>query len=123
MARTVKTHWIYGSGSHGCLYDYGPYCAASIDEAVCGLSELFEFTKDEENRLAMDLYMDARDDESIIGIDGADYCEINECDCQDIEEHFDPGDRDLDTIASFIEPCAICFENDCTDEDCGRSGE
>ena len=38
----MTTHYVYGSGEHGCLYDNGPYRAESIEDAVERLAYTFE---------------------------------------------------------------------------------
>ncbi len=87
----AKTHYIYGSGSFGCLYDYGPNYAATVEDAIDGLLCVFsDLSEDEESELKAGL---ADGNSSHHFHDkheaGADYCEVSACDCDNPGEHDD----------------------------------
>lgn len=111
--RTVRKHYVYGSGMHGCLYDYGPHVALNATDAAESLSGVFEFSDARKRELIRDLYLELKLE------DGAEYCEINICDCQDIEEHLEFGYDDAD-VAEFCDDCSGCGRVTCHDEDCGE---
>lgn len=67
-------HYHYGSGSHGCMYDFGPGYARTIGEAVESLDCVFDFTADRRETLRHDRYVELDPAE-----DGASYCEITTC--------------------------------------------
>jgi hypothetical protein len=69
-----KTHYIYGSGMLGCLYDF---CGASetLDEAVEALAANFDLGRTRKARLKRDRILTMKP------IDGAEYCEIKACHC------------------------------------------
>ena len=72
--RTKRTHYVYGSGEHGCLYDN---CGATetFQDAVDSLAETFELGRTRKSRLLANRYLELRP------ADGAAYCEISECSC------------------------------------------
>ena len=70
------THYIYGSGEHGCLYDNGPYHAKSLADAVESLAVTFELGARRREQLKRNLYLELDPHR-----DGASYCEISPCDC------------------------------------------
>jgi hypothetical protein len=86
------THWIYGSGSAGCVYDNGPHAVESQLDAIEGAILIFE------DCLSEDAILAAKSDLRTQGIHyfpsdirseaGADYVEISEHDgpCPDSEE-------------------------------------
>ena len=76
------THYIYGSGEHGCLYDNGPHYVESIADAVEDLACTFELDARRRAQLKRDLYLELRPRQ-----DGADYCDINPCDCDTPSDH------------------------------------
>ena len=78
-----RKHWIAGSGEHGCLYDYGPNLHTDYQSAVDDLASLFELGRTRKARLFADHYLELDPRK-----DGASYCEITECDCQDPSEHW-----------------------------------
>lgn len=41
------THWVYGSGMPGCLFDCGPHFAETQDAAIDGVLWLFSETGNE----------------------------------------------------------------------------
>jgi hypothetical protein len=82
-------HWVYGSGMFGCLYDYGPNVAESRDDAIDALVGLFgeDLTGDEEADMRRALeehgqYRFERPQEA-----GAQYAELEECDCDSPRDH------------------------------------
>ena len=94
-----RKHWIAGSGEHGCLYDYGPNFH-DYQSAVDDLASLFELGRTRKARLFADHYLELDPRK-----DGASYCEITECDCQDPSEHLDMGEDAPDW------ECADCGES------------
>jgi len=75
----MPRHWIAGSGEYGCLYDNVavlPTKAAAIDY----LCDLFA----EDNR---GVRTNLRANEYADLTNGADYCEITPCACDDPESH------------------------------------
>jgi hypothetical protein len=69
-------HYIYGSGSFGCLYDCGPNIAETKEQAVNALLQIFADIPDEEldvmkADLTRSCYHSFKSPEA-----GADYCEI-----------------------------------------------
>ena len=76
------THYIYGSGEHGCLYDNGPHYAESVEDAVESLAFTFGFGRARKATLQRNRYLDLNSRR-----DGASYCEINSCDCDTPDEH------------------------------------
>lgn len=79
----TRKHYVYGSGSYGCLYDYGPCAATTRKAAAEDLAAVFELSGRATKRLARDGYLDLPRGA------GADYCEITECDCSNPEQHED----------------------------------
>lgn len=75
-------HYVYGSGTHGCLYDYGPNVALTPKDAVESLAQVFELGKVRKARLARELYLELNHRR-----DGAEYCEISECNCSTPWDH------------------------------------
>jgi hypothetical protein len=84
-------HYIYGSGMHGCIYDF---CGASdsLQGAVDSLTANFEFGRSRKARLFAERYLELRMPRQTPGHktgcmcefcagDGAEYCEIIECQC------------------------------------------
>lgn len=74
-------HYIAMNGSHGCLPDNADVYD-TVDDAVVGLDSIFEFSKAQRKELRRDYYLELKGPE-----DGADYCEIVECDCKHPEQH------------------------------------
>ncbi len=82
-------HWVYGSGSAGCLYDSGPDVFDTKEAAIEHAEFMFSdcLGKGSLRRMRAELeasgdrgsthYFDRR----IKPFAGADYCEIIECDC------------------------------------------
>lgn len=81
MSTKPLTHYIVGSGSHGCLYDNGPHAHATYQAAVDDLAETFSLGRVRKARLFADRYLELKPD------DGAQYCEIRECKCLKPWEH------------------------------------
>ena len=76
------THYIYGSGDHGCLYDNGPHYAESIAEAVDDLAAYFVLGPRRRWTLIRDHYLELSPLD-----DGAEYCEITTCECDMFRNH------------------------------------
>ena len=76
------THYIYGSGEYGCLYDNGPYLAESVEDAIESLACTFDLGRTRKATLRRDRYLDLNPRR-----DGAEYCEINQCDCDMLDDH------------------------------------
>lgn len=77
----MAKHYVYGSGIAGCLYDSGPHCTDTLENAIEALrfrfddldeSELTEMVKN--LRASWIHYFHEGSDA------GADYCEITEAD-------------------------------------------
>lgn len=82
MVTTItKIHYVYGSGTHGCLYDYGPNYAATLQDAVDALAMLFNLSLRRQRQLKRGTYLELQ------SYDGADYCEITECSCTTPWDH------------------------------------
>lgn len=77
-----KTHYIAMSGVHGCLPQYCASCD-TIREAVDSLASVHDLGQNRQKRLRRDLHLELNRD------DGAEYCEIVECDCDDPTTHND----------------------------------
>ena len=73
--RTIapRKHYIAGSGSHGCLYDNCEVYQSHKD-AVNSLADTFELGRTRKTKLRKESYLELGPN------DGADYCEITECD-------------------------------------------
>lgn len=82
----ANTHYIYGSGEHGCLYDNGPHYAETLKDAVESLAETFELGKGRKAELKRHHYLELNPRR-----DGAAYCEITECTCDNPAEHQEDG--------------------------------
>ena len=78
------THYIYGSGEHGCLYDNGPHYAETLNGAVSALADLFGLGQRRRAALKRDLYIELNPQR-----DGVDFAEISECACSDPKSHQD----------------------------------
>lgn len=76
-------HYIAMSGSHGCLPDYCE-CHVRKSDAVSDLVSLFELDDVQERMLFEGDYLELRGAE-----DGAAYCEIVVCECDDPSIHSD----------------------------------
>lgn len=76
------THYIAGSGEYGCLYDqFSAY--ESLRDAVEGLAQIFDLGRTRKAKLKVYRYLNMNQRQ-----DGADYCEITECKCEEgIEAH------------------------------------
>ena len=81
-------HYIAGSGTHGCLYDY---CHAheTFEDAVQDLVALHNLGRVRERRLRNDRYLSLKATFAEELSYGADYCEVNTCECIDPERHND----------------------------------
>lgn len=79
----VKRHYVYGSGEHGCLYDNGPHYAETLEQAVDRLAEIFELGRTRKAKLKREHYLE------ISRKDGASYCEITECNCDNPLDHME----------------------------------
>ena len=84
-----QTHYIVGSGSHGCLYDNGPRAHKTLDAAIEDLAETFELGRGRRAKLVRDFYLklNTRPLELNPYTDGAEYCEITTCDCATPWQH------------------------------------
>jgi hypothetical protein len=67
-------HYHYGAGLHGCLFQDGPYTAASYKEAIDSLVSLYELDTDREEALRDDSYLELN-----LERDGNEYMEILPC--------------------------------------------
>jgi len=75
------THWVYGSGMSGCMFDNGPHITETEAQAIDGV--LFPFFDDMTREQAEQARTDLQDG----GIHylpsgmGADLVEVSECEC------------------------------------------
>ena len=92
----MKTHWISGSGEHGCLYDHMSV-SANHHDAVEDLAILFELGNHKRRELSKLYYLELGPSY------GAAYCEIIECNCGNLQDHFESTAEYLDFIASYPE--------------------
>ena len=82
-AKEDNMHYIGMAGLHGYLPNYcGSY--ESYDAAVGGLAEMHDLGERRERALRRDGYL-----ELSLKRDGNEYCEIEECDCDDPARHDD----------------------------------
>ena len=81
------THFIAMSGTHGCLPDSCEVYDTHAD-AVEALAAMFELGRTRRTRLYAHRYLELR------RADGAEYCEITECDCATPEVHSDSDARE-----------------------------
>lgn len=77
----ARPHFIYMNGEHGCMPDN---CGAvyELESAVSTLADLFELGRNRRRALKRNLYLDLNPRR-----DGASYCEIIACDCDDASSH------------------------------------
>lgn len=80
---TTSTHYVAMSGAHGCLPDFCTSCE-SHTQAVDVLADLFELGRNRRRDLASSDYLELRPNR-----DGAEYCEITSCDCENPDVHCD----------------------------------
>lgn len=78
---TRQRHFIGMSGNHGCLPDF-VRVYSTRREAVEVLADMFELGRTRKAALSHDSYLDLS-----LGRDGAEYCEVVECDCAKPWEH------------------------------------
>lgn len=85
------SHYIAGSGMHGCLYDH---CEVydTLEDAVQGLASLFELGSIRASRLRQSCYLELTPTFSEEPF-GADYCEITVCGCKTPWVHSDSGEE------------------------------
>lgn len=83
FAREHRVHYIEMSGDRGCTPDQFASCD-SYDEAVDTLATIFNLTPVKIARLRKDWYLELNPRR-----DGASYCEITDCDCDDPDSHND----------------------------------
>lgn len=84
-------HYVYGSGSVGCLYDYGPNFCENLSDAIEDLVNMFSdapLTDEQEAQMRRNLRERGIHYFANPGEAGADYCEIT--------EHKGPMPEDLD---------------------------
>ncbi len=83
-AEENQTHWGYGSGMPGCLFDHGPHCADTQDDAINAALGLFSETGDASDLTESELEQ-ARADLKADGI------------------HYFPADRRAELGASLVQ--------------------
>ena len=83
----TRTHYIAGSGEHGCLYDYCAPCQ-TLAIAVDSLQGVFDLGRNRTRELKRDRYLSLNPQR-----DGASYCEITECDCDEPWQHEEYADQ------------------------------
>ena len=76
-----QRHFIAMSGSHGCLPDFVQGYVTKR-EAVDSLADMFELGRTRKAALSHDSYLELSP-----GRNGADYCEVVECNCAKPWEH------------------------------------
>lgn len=82
------THWVYGSGSAGCLFDSGPHVASTLGAAIEGALCIFDDLPDSELAQAKaNLRASGIHYFSDRGEAGADLCEVFRCDCGNPRSH------------------------------------
>ena len=81
----IRKHFIAMSGSHGCLPDYCEVYT-SLDNAVDDLAHAFDLGRTRKARLLADSYLELNSSR-----DGAQYCEITECTCDNPGQHSENG--------------------------------
>lgn len=100
----AKTHYIYGSGSFGCLYDSGPNYAATVEDAIEGILGIFDdcISEAEESELRAGL-ADGNSSHHFHDPSeaGADYCEVSACDCDNPGEHMEDPEDPADYTVSL----------------------
>ena len=92
----TASHWSYGGGSSGCLYDFGPEFAATRDDAIEALGAVYDLTDPERALLELNGFVefDTTPGSAVDTVDdmdagatyrpsrrnevGADYCELEE---------------------------------------------
>lgn len=81
-----KTHYIAMAGLHGCI---PASCEAypTLDEAVDDLTSLHELGRNRKRELKRNLCLELN-----LQRDGNEYCEIEECNCDEPEIHCDSGE-------------------------------
>lgn len=79
-AEKNATHYTYGSGSAGCMYDNGPHCAETLEDAIEGVLFIFEddLSEEELEQARTNLREQHIHYFSDPGTAGADYCEVSE---------------------------------------------
>jgi hypothetical protein len=77
----VNKHYIAMSGSHGCLPD-NVELHDTLNSAVDSMVSLFELGNGRRATLKREMYLELNNTR-----DGAEYCEIEECDCSNPQEH------------------------------------
>ncbi len=86
-------HYIYGSGMPGCMFDYGPHCAETREQAIESILCVFgeQISVDEERLLREDLSKNEKYNIHYFNRPseiGATYCSVSEYDgpCPEEEE-------------------------------------
>jgi hypothetical protein len=74
----MAKHYCYGSGMHGCLYDYGPNFCEDKNDAIEDLLLLFPLEDGEPARMRANLESDGYHKFENPGAAGAHYCDISE---------------------------------------------
>lgn len=84
-----QSHYCFGGGSVGCLYDYGPAFCETLDGAIASLAQVYDLTEAEQATLRDEhiLYFDQASGTAIDAPGdayssrrlevGADYCELS----------------------------------------------
>ena len=70
----MSTHYHYGAGLHGYLYQDGPHTADTREAAINALAESYELGAKRKRTLARDGYLELK-----LSRDGNEYCEIIAC--------------------------------------------
>ena len=88
------THYIFGSGMVGCLFDSGPYYCETVDQAVALAVDLFEDSLTGEELETMRRYLReggcyyfSEPSEA-----GAQVVSVTSCDCNEQTSHMDPDE-------------------------------
>lgn len=78
------SYYGYGGGAPGCLFDYGPNAAQSLEDAIECFDTLYELTDTEKETLREDhiLYFDKDRAHEV----GAQYCQVWEIDEDEYNE-------------------------------------
>ena len=83
------THYIYGAGLHGCLYQCCGVCD-TYEAAVEVLAHIHELGRGRTRQLKRDGYL-----ELVLLRDGNEYCEIVKCTCGDPTQHGETAGQPL----------------------------
>ena len=86
----MAKHYCFGSGMHGCLYDYGPNFVSDKEDAIESLMQVFDeqLEDGEPERMRANLGTDGYHKFENYNKAGAHYCDVTEHDgeCPESED-------------------------------------